>query len=104
MESFKVICKGTGWERVPRLTKIVTAHKFFGLIKHSRIVDDRMDVPGPVKDEICIVTETYISRGDTYYVLKGYPYGGYDSRYFIRLDEFTENQKQIAEKADFIAS
>lgn len=103
MENFKVICKHNhtthSWARNGGVTKIVTTKRFFGLIKNTSVVKDEVIVPGPSKDEICIVYETYVD-GDTYYKLQGYPYGGYNSKYFIRLDEFTETAKEIAKKSE----
>jgi hypothetical protein len=92
MDTFKVICKADGkWEKCPSKQKFY----FFGLIKITK----NEFVPGPQKEEICIVTETYFNASVKCYILAGYPYGGYNSKYFVRLDEFTETQKEIAEKA-----
>ena len=101
MEFFKVICKAPSdsWEKVKKVSRIVTTKKFFGLLSSSKVVTDPGKVPGPGKEEICIVTEVIEYPDMTGYVLAGYPYGSYDSRHFIRLDEFTESQKEIAEKA-----
>lgn len=97
---FKVICKtSNNWERTPIVPKLVNTSKFFGLIKSSKIVMEPDKVPGSTMNEICIVTDTYVSNSEDYYKLTGYPYGGYNSKYFIRLDEFTETQKEIAQKS-----
>lgn len=102
MATFKVICKADkgAWERYPTPTKTITTSKLFGLLKETKIISDPKIVNGPTKDEICIVTRDYIYAGELYYVLSGYPYGGYDSKYFIKLDEFTETQKEIAKKTE----
>lgn len=102
MSTFKVICKiknPADWQRVKPDIKIVNTSKFFGLIKSSKIVSTPDKVPGPDRDEICIVKNEYLSEGEKYYILAGYPYGGYPAKYFIRLDEFKETQKEIAEKS-----
>lgn len=101
MDNFKVICKADrcGWQTIPVPTKIIVVKKLFGLIKNECIVPDPKFNGGPDKDEICIVYEEYNSSGRHYYKLKGYPQSGYDSRFFVRLDEFTETQKEIAEKS-----
>lgn len=95
MENFKVICKAEshGWVKKHPVTNLVTVKKFFGLIKTTKAITENPSVPGPCKDEICIVTAVDTSGGCTHYALSGYPYGTYDSKYFIRLDEFTETQK-----------
>lgn len=103
MSTFKVICKADGdnWVQTTSGTKIITTSRFFGLIKTSRVVPvTSKSVPGPDKEEICIVTDDYISNSEKYYILAGYPYGGYNAKYFVRLDEFTETQKDIAEKSE----
>ena len=103
MENFKVICKGNAdsWFRKYPTSKVVTTSKLFGLFKSTKVVSDREKEWGPSKDEICIVTEEIIDGGELYYVLAGYPNGSYDSKLFIRLDEFTETQKEIAEKVEY---
>lgn len=91
MPHFKVICKASnGWGETPTPTKTIVVKKFFGLIKETRIVSDPKRIPGPVKDEICIVTEEYEEYQNTWYTLAGYPFGRYDSRRFIKLDEFED--------------
>ena len=100
MSTFKVISKANGWQKSIADSKIITVYKFFGLIKSKKIVFEKEKVPGPAKEEICIVTDTYMDKETLCYILSGYPYGGYDSKYFVRLDEFTETQKEIAEKSE----
>jgi hypothetical protein len=101
MQPFKVICKieNGDWAVTPVRTKIVTTRSWFGLIRSSKIVADTEFTPGPQKNEECIVVNQYPSAGEIYYHLAGYPYGGYDSRYFVRIDEFIETEKEIAEKS-----
>lgn len=101
MSNFKVICKSsndTKWHH-KKGPELVTK-TFFGFFSQTRVEDKIKIVDGPSKDEICIVTDSYISKGETYYILAGYPYGGYNSKYFVRLDEFTETAKDIAHKAE----
>lgn len=105
MEKFKVICKADDsipWETLPRISKVITTSKFFGLLKSSKIVQQQRIIHGPAKDEICIVTGTFTNPNGFYYELAGYPYGGYNAKHFIRLDEFTETQKEIAQKFEEI--
>lgn len=101
MGTFKVICKANGndWVTDP-ITNIVTTKSFFGLIKRINITSEKQKVPGPHKEEICIVIDDYIHNSEKYYKLSGYPYGGYNAKYFVRMDEFTETQKEIAEKSE----
>ena len=103
MSNFKVICKvadNRDWCH-DNGAKVVKVKRFFGLISESRVVNSKKYVPGPSKDEICIVNDCYNNEeGETYYILAGYPYGGYNSKYFVRLDEFTETAKEIAQKAE----
>lgn len=103
MGSFKVICKADGkhWEGNFG-TKIVTIKSFFGLIKNTVVEKDLRGTPGPSKDEICIVYREHETNGVIFYMLEGYPTGAYDSQWFIKLDEFTETQKEIAEKSEQI--
>jgi hypothetical protein len=101
MADFKVICKISGdWIFWPVGTKVITTSKLFGLIKKTSVVEDKKFTTGPNKEEICIVYDTYEAHNEIYYKLKGYPNGGYCSKYFIRLDEFTETQKEIAQKSE----
>lgn len=96
--SFKAVCKTNGdkWANKKPRTEIVVTKRFFGLVKSTELKATRDKVPGPCKDEIVIVTNVYTDKDGTFYTLAGYPFGGYDSRYFIRLDEL---QKEIAEKS-----
>lgn len=98
MKSFKVICKATGKNWVVDLGLQTTViKKFFGLIKKTSIGRDKRNIHGPSKDEICIVIDV---RDDGYYQLAGYVhFGWYTPEPFIRLDEFTETAKEIAEKS-----
>jgi len=102
MSTFKVICKANGndWVKDPPVTKIVTTKRFFGFIKTTSVTTEKEKVPGPHKEEVCIVTDDYIHDSEKYYKLAGYPYGGYNAKYFVRMDEFTETQKEIAEKSE----
>lgn len=103
MSSFKVVCKANGNDWVqnnPSFTKIVTSKRFFGLIKTSSVIPDTKKVPGPTKEEVCIVTDEYTHDSTKWYVLAGYPYGGYNSRYFVRIDEFMETEKEIWKKQE----
>lgn len=84
----------------PIASKVVNYTKLFGLLKFSKVVSEQEVVQGPDKDEICIVVEEYLRKDVKYYRLAGYPYGGYNAKYFIRLDEFTETQKEIAKKSE----
>lgn len=98
MKSFKVICKNDGdnWF-VDKGMKTTVTKRFFGLIKRTSIGKDVEKAYGPSKGEICIVLDV---REDGYYKLAGYTqYGWYTHEPFIRLDEFTETQKEIAEKS-----
>lgn len=98
MKSFKVICKADGksWVRDNGL-KTTVKSSLFGLINRTHISRDKEPVHGPDKEEICIVLDV---REDGYYKLAGYTqYGWYTPEPFIRLDEFTETQKEIAEKS-----
>lgn len=98
MKSFKVICKadGNSWFRDNGL-KTTVKKRFFGLFKSTHIGHDKEKACGPSKEEICIVIDV---RDDGYYKLAGYTqHGWYTPEPFIRLDEFTESQKEIAEKS-----
>lgn len=102
MSNFKVICKipkSDRWAEMPVRTKTITTKKLFGLISNTVVVSDLVIKPGPNFDEICIVYDEYDSKGSHYYKLLGYPYGGYLSRLFIKLDEFTETAEEIAKKS-----
>jgi hypothetical protein len=101
MSTFKVICKAEGndWRKKFPITKVVTTSKLFGLIKSTKVVSEPDRVPGPHKDEICIVTDSITLPEGIFYQIAGYPCGPYDSKWFVRLDEFTESQKEIAEKS-----
>lgn len=103
-QMFKVICKAdrNNWESLPRSTKIVTTYRLFGLIKTTRVVSDPNKVPGPQKEEICIVTNVSFCNNEKYYTLAGYPYGGYDAKYFVMLNELTEMQSEMAEKSKHV--
>ena len=104
MEPFKVICKADGksWMRDNGMKATVTK-KFFGLIRSTIIGKDLEKVHGPSKDEICIVVN--VRTDDGYYKLAGYTqFGWYTPLPFIRLDEFTETQKEIAKKADLVSN
>ena len=97
MQSFKVICKADGnkWF-LDKGLKTTIKKSFFGLIKRTIISKDEEKVFGPSKEEICIVVGV---TEDGYYKLAGYTqHGSYSPEPFIRLDEFTESQKEIAEK------
>ena len=102
MKEFKVICKANGdnWTPLKKPFRIIEISKLFGLIKQSRLeIDENAKSNGPTKEEICIVTNI-VHQGDlTVYRIKGYGWLLYDSKWFIRLDEITETQKEIAEKA-----
>lgn len=101
MKSFKVICKadGNSWVRDHGL-KTTVKKSFFGLFKKTSVGRHEEKAFGPSKDEICIVIDV---REDGYYKLAGYTqYGCYTPEPFIRLDEFTESQKEIAEKANVV--
>mgnify|MGYP000932968016 FL=1 len=102
MSTFKVICKNDkdNWVKDPVPTKTVVKKYLFGLITSTKIVADNAKANGPSKDEICIVYETYNSNERSYYRLKGYGEAGYITTAFVRLDEFTETQKEIAEKSN----
>lgn len=102
MSTFKVICKADGndWSKKYPTTKIITNKIFFGLLKNKIVISERERVPGPRKEEVCIVIQEVVEAGGKYYELAGYPYGPYDARYFVRMDEFTETQKEIAETAE----
>lgn len=104
MPTFKVICKANPefWKKIPAITRIVSSSKLFGLLKSTKTITEEIKVHGPAKEEICIVTDEYVSSSVKYYVIAGYPYGGYDAKNFVRLDEFTETQKEIAKKHDKI--
>jgi len=98
MQSFKVICKNSAdnWVRDNGMKTIVTK-SFFGLVKKTSIGRDTEKAFGPSKEEICIVIDV---RHNGHYKLAGYTaYGWYTPELFIRLDEFTESQKEIAEKS-----
>ena len=101
MKSFKVICKadGNNWTKKLPITKVVTTSKLFGLIKSMKVVSKPDRVPGPNKDEICIVIDIINFTEGLFYEVAGYPCGPYDSKWFVRLDEFAESQKEIAEKS-----
>lgn len=101
MATFKVICKAekSGWQKYPIPQKTIVTTNFFGFNKRYKIVSDPQPMYGPAKEEICIVTSDYIFDKELYYKLEGYPHGGYNSKYFIRLDELMETQKEIAEKS-----
>lgn len=102
MKSFKVICKasGTTWVRDQGIGEKIVTKRFFGLIKTTKIVSCEKPVHGPSKDEICIVIDV---KDTGYYKLAGYTeYGWYTPEPFIRLDEFTEGQKEIAEKTEVV--
>lgn len=102
MSNFKVICKANNsnsWETVPRPTKVIHMKRLLGLIKRSIVVDDPQYNGGPSKDEICIVYETYQNNNCSFYLLKGYGNMGYDTKWFIKLDELEETQKEIAQKS-----
>lgn len=91
MDKFKVICKipkGYGW--VIYQSKVNVKKYLFGLFSKTYIVPDDKRVGGPVKDEICIATKEYESAGEKYYNLAGYPVGGFEAKYFIKLDEFED--------------
>src|SRR5690348_5703664 len=98
MKSFKIICKAEydTWYRDNGL-QMKVKKSFFGLVKTTSLERDKEKVHGPSKEEICIVIDV---RNDGYYKLAGYTqYGWYTPEPFIRLDEFTETQKEIAEKS-----
>jgi len=101
MANFKAICKTNreDWVKQKPTTKIITTSRLFGLIKTTKVVSEHAKSTGPDKEELCIVTDSYTDSGYLFYNLAGYPYGGYDSRHFIRLDEIQETQKEIAEKS-----
>src|SRR5689334_5954892 len=92
-DTFKVVCKNNGtWIKIKGKVKSC----LWGLIKWNK----GKPVHGPSKEEICIVNSSYIADdNDTYYNLSGYPYGGYNSKHFIPLDEIEETQKEIAKKS-----
>ncbi len=98
MKPFKVICKAAdnSWFRDNGL-KTTVVRRFFGLIKRTTVGRDLEKSFGPSKEEICIVIDV---KEDGYYKLAGYTqYGWYCPEPFVRLDEFTESQKEIAEKS-----
>jgi len=97
MTPFKVICKNesNNW-RCNAGLKVVVISRFFGLIKTTNVEPDVRKLSGPGKDEICIVIDI---DPDGWYGLCGYPNKHYDPKYFIRLDEFEEGCKEIAEKS-----
>ena len=104
MNPFKVICKkpnNTAWVYNKGQTKIVYKTSFFGLIKKPVVVSIEKENLGPSNDEICLVTDKEICNNNTYYTLAGYPYGTYNSKYFIPLDEFEEKESvsEIARNA-----
>jgi len=98
MANFKVICKadGNSWVRDKGFKTTVTK-RFFGLIKRTSIDKDEEKAYGPSKDEICIVLDV---KSDGFYKIAGYTqHGWYTPEPFIRLDEFEESQKEIAQKS-----
>lgn len=102
MANFKVICKKsdqTSWVQTPIGTKVVTTKRLFGLITKTSIEQDKKFMPGPRYDEVCIVHDHHTTGGVLYYDLLGYPYGGYDAKHFIRLDEFTETAAGLAKRS-----
>lgn len=101
MENFKVISKSAtrSWVKVEPMQALKTTSSFFGLIKKTKLISENERVPGPAKDEVCLVTEVITSPYGTCYILAGYPFGPYLSKYFIRLDEMEETLKEIAIKA-----
>ena len=100
MKPFKVICKAQSDQWIiDRGMKVSVVKRFFGLIKKTVVGRSVEKTYGPSKEEICLVIDV---NEWGYYKLAGYTqYGWYCPEPFVRLDEFTESQKEIAEKSEF---
>jgi len=94
MYLFKVVCKGRGnWERTLP-ARLAPVWSFFGFIKRTHVVVEKVQCHGPQYNELCLVTDLYTGDGGVvYYQLAGYPDGEYNSEYFVRLDELIDDSE-----------